>query len=83
MERGAPERERLPGGAFTNIWSGPGCDQLCSGCSKPIGFDEVEIEVEIQEELAVTLKSSVLHFHDECYRIWSGEGDSAPLGGGG
>ncbi len=57
-------------------WSGPGSGQLCSGCSKPIEFDQVEIEV----EAPVTLKSSVFRFHLECYRIWSGEYDEGGPG---
>jgi hypothetical protein len=59
-----------------STWSGPGRGQLCSGCSKPIGFDEVEIEV----EAPMALKSSVFRFHVECYRIWSGERDRSATG---
>jgi hypothetical protein len=69
IERGKPQVERLLNGDLANIWSGPGSGQLCSGCSKPISFEEVEIEV----ELPVKLRSSVLRFHALCYRIWSGE----------
>jgi len=64
--------ERLANGDVANIWSGPGTGQLCSGCSKTISYDDIEIEV----EMPVTLKSSVLRFHAECYRIWSGERDA-------
>ncbi len=70
-ERGAPRVERLANGDLANIWSGPGSGQLCSACSKAISFDAVEIEV----ELPVSWRSSVLRFHAECYRIWSGERD--------
>ena len=65
--------ERLANGDVANIWSGPGSGHLCSACSKTISFDDVEIEV----EMPVTLKSSVLRFHPECYRIWSGEHDAS------
>jgi hypothetical protein len=72
-ERGVPQVERLSNGDLANTWSGPGSGQLCSGCSRAIGFDQVEIEV----ELPVTMKSSVLRFHADCYRIWSGEWDGS------
>jgi hypothetical protein len=71
-ERGPPQQERLSNGDLLSIWSGPGSGQLCSGCSKAIGFEEVELEV----ELPAKLTSSVLRFHAECYRIWSGERDA-------
>ncbi len=70
-ERGTPRVERLANGDLANIWSGPGSGQLCSACSKAISFDEVELEV----ELPATWRSSVLRFHADCYRIWSGERD--------
>ncbi len=72
VERGAPRVERLSNGDLANVWSGPGSAQLCSACSKTISFDEVEIEV----ELPATWRSSVLRFHADCYRIWSGERDA-------
>lgn len=68
--------ERLANGDVANIWSGPGTGQLCSGCSKAISFDDVEIEV----EMPATLTSSLLRFHPECYRIWSGEQDAGSGG---
>jgi hypothetical protein len=72
-ERGVRHVERLSNGEFANTWSGPGSGQLCSGCSRPIAFDQVEVEV----ELPATLRSSVLRFHADCYRIWSGEWDGS------
>jgi len=71
LARGGRSNSDVPG-----TWSGPGSGQLCSGCSKPIGFDQVEIEV----EAPVTSKSSVFRFHLECYRIWSGEYDAGGAG---
>jgi hypothetical protein len=76
IERGIPQVERLSNGDLANIWSGPGSGQLCSGCSKAIGFEEVELEV----ELPIKLRSSVLRFHARCYRIWSGERDATGQG---
>jgi hypothetical protein len=67
---------RVPNSDVLNTWSGPGSGRLCSGCSKPIGFDEVEIEV----EAPVMLKSSVFRFHPDCYRIWSGKYDGGGTG---
>jgi hypothetical protein len=73
---GEGAREAVANSDNPDTWSGPGRGQLCSGCSKPIGFDEVEIEV----EAPVMLKSSVFRFHPQCYRIWSGEYDGREIG---
>ncbi len=72
VERGAARVERLSNGDLANVWSGPGSGQLCSGCSKVIDCDTAEIEV----ELPPAWRSSVLRFHADCYRIWSGERDA-------
>jgi len=77
-ERKIRQVERLSNGDLANTWSGPGSGQLCSGCSRVIGFEQVEVEL----ELPATMRSSVLRFHADCYRIWSGEWDGSPQSSG-
>jgi hypothetical protein len=62
--RRAIAARELPPGVSTRVWGGRGTGQLCSLCGQPIGFNDVEIELE-----GVQVASGV-RFHSKCHLLW-------------
>jgi len=61
--RAIADRE-LPPGASSRVWGGRGSGQPCSLCGQPIGFNDVEIELEGVEAAAS------VRFHSKCHLLW-------------
>jgi len=44
--RQAIAAHELPSGVSLRVWGGRGCGKICSLCGQPIGFNDVEIELD-------------------------------------
>jgi hypothetical protein len=63
--RRAIAAHELPPGVSSRVWGGRGSGHPCSLCGQPIGFNDVEIELE-----GVDATASV-RFHSGCHLLWS------------
>lgn len=62
--RRAIAAHELPRRASPRVWGGRGSGQTCSLCGRPIGVNEVEIELEgVQTAAGV-------RFHSNCHFLW-------------
>lgn len=71
--RHAIAAHELPPGVSSRVWGGRGSGQPCSLCGQPIGFNDVEIELD-----GVAAATGV-RFHSKCHLLWleacTGEGE--------
>ncbi len=64
VERQAIAARELPSGISLRVWGGRGSGKICSLCGRPIGSDDVEIELDgIEREGGV-------RFHSKCHLLW-------------
>ncbi len=62
--RQAIAARELPSGISLRVWGGRGSGKICSLCGRPIGSDDVEIELDgIEREGGV-------RFHSKCHLLW-------------
>jgi hypothetical protein len=61
------EKGQLPHVVPPRMWGGKGAGRRCSLCDKPIGPDEMELEV---EQHSAGKAEAALSFHVACHALW-------------
>ena len=62
---------KLPSGAPTRTWGGPGVGAPCSVCGLPVTKDEKEFEIQFEQEGGGGLDK--YHVHIRCFAAWEFE----------
>ena len=72
LARQAIDEERMPTIAPTRVWGGPGTGLPCAVCQRPVGADEMEVELDLRPD-GGRPELDVYHLHARCYAAWEFE----------